>query len=128
MRLVVSIGLIAACLATAPAALAQPRILQSPAISRDLIAFGYAGDLWTVPRAGGTATRVTTGLGPESGPVFSPDGQSIAFTGEYDGNTDVFTVPATGGVPARITFHPGVDVATGWSSDGREVQIGRAHV
>ena len=121
MRLAVSIGLIAACVASAPLALAQPRILQSPAISRDLIAFGYAGDLWTVPRAGGTATRLTTGVGTESGPVFSPDGQSIAFTGEYDGNTDVFTVPATGGVPARLTFHPGIDVATGWSSDGREV-------
>ena len=121
MRLGVLFALVAACVGSASAALAQPRILQSPAISRDLIAFGYAGDVWTVSRAGGIATRVTTGLGTESGPMFSPDGATIVFTGEYDGNIDVFTVPAAGGVPTRITFHPGVDVATGWSSDGREV-------
>src|SRR5215469_12697186 len=77
----------------------HPHILQQPAISKDLIAFSYAGDLWVVPRAGGRATHLTTGVGIESQPVFSPDGSTIAFTGEYDGNTDVFTIPATGGIP-----------------------------
>ncbi|HEY0435693.1 MAG TPA: protease, partial [Phenylobacterium sp.] len=108
-------------LATAAAAQTQPHIYQSPALSHDLIAFGYAGDLWTVPRTGGRATRLTTGVGVESGAVFSPDGQTIAFTGEYDGNTDVFTVPAAGGIPQRVTWHPAQDVAVGWSADGKQV-------
>jgi tricorn protease len=121
MRFGVVLGVAALVASAAPSAFAQPRIYQQPSISRDLIAFGYAGDIWTVPRAGGNATRVTTGTGVEMGPVFSPDGGMIAFTGEYEGNQDVFTVPATGGVPKRITFHPSADVAVGWSSDGREV-------
>ncbi|THD65348.1 MAG: protease, partial [Phenylobacterium sp.] len=100
---------------------AAPHILQQPAISRELIAFSYAGDIWTVPRAGGRATRITTGVGVENAPIFSPDGQTLAFTGEYDGNTDVFTVPATGGVPHRVTYHPAADVAVGWSADGKKV-------
>lgn len=99
----------------------HPHILQQPAISKDLIAFSYAGDLWTVPRTGGRATRLTTGVGIESQPLFSPDGRTIAFTGEYDGNTDVFTVPAIGGVPKRITYHPATDVAVGWTPDGRSI-------
>jgi tricorn protease len=86
-----------------------------------LIAFGYAGDLWTVSREGGRAVRLTNGVGLESAPVFSPDGSTIAFTGEYDGNTDVFTIPAAGGIPHRVTYHPVPDVAVGWTSDGKRI-------
>ena len=124
MRFISILALAAAgVLGQAGAALAQPapHILQQPAISHDLIAFSYAGDIWTVPRAGGRATRITIGVGVESAPIFSPDGRTLAFTGDYDGNTDVFTVPATGGVPHRVTYHPAADVAVGWSSDGRKV-------
>jgi tricorn protease len=96
-------------------------IFQTPALSHDSIAFGYAGDLWTVPREGGRATRLTTGVGIESAPIFSPDGKTIAFTGEYDGNTDVFTIPAIGGVPHRVTYHPAVDIAVGWSPDSKRI-------
>ena len=78
----------------------KPHIFQHPALSKDLIAFGYAGDLWTVPRAGGVARRLTTGVGIETDPIFSPDGSMIAFTGDYDGNTDVFTIPG-----GRAAFH-----------------------
>lgn len=102
-------------------AAATPHIFQRPAISRELICFGYAGDLWTVPRVGGKATRLTTGVGIETSPVFSPDGKTIAFTGEYDGNVDVFTVPSTGGVPFRVTYHPAPDTAVGWTPDGKEI-------
>src|SRR2546422_9649641 len=73
-------------------------LLQKPTLSPTHIAFVYAGDLWIVPRAGGDAQRLTSGAGVETNPVFSPDGSTIAFTGEYDGNTDVYTVPAAGGV------------------------------
>ncbi len=99
----------------------KPHIFQHPALSRDLIVFGYAGDLWSVPREGGRATRLTTGVGIETAPVFSPDGSTIAFTGEYDGNTDVFTIPATGGVPFRVTYHPAPDSAVGWTPDGKQI-------
>jgi tricorn protease len=99
----------------------KPHLFQAPALSRDLIAFGYAGDLWTVSREGGRAVRLTTGVGLESAPVFSPDGAAIAFTGEYDGNTDVFTIPAAGGVPHRVTYHPAPDAAVGWTPDGKRI-------
>lgn len=99
----------------------KPHLFQSPALSRDLIAFGYAGDLWSVPREGGRAVRLTAGVGLESAPIFSPDGSTIAFTGEYDGNTDVFTIPAAGGVPHRVTYHPAPDVAVGWTPDGKRI-------
>ncbi len=103
------------------AAAGKPHIFQRPALSRDLIAFGYAGDLWTVPRNGGRATRLTVGVGIETAPVFSPDGGTIAFTADYDGNTDVFTIPASGGVPHRVTYHPAADVAVSWTSDGKRI-------
>jgi tricorn protease len=78
-----SLGLI--CLSSLAAAAAHaeanPHLFQSPALSRDLIAFGYAGDLWTVSRNGGRATRLTNGVGLESTPIFSPDGNTLAFTG-----------------------------------------------
>lgn len=98
-----------------------PHIFQRPAISQDTIAFGYADDLWVVPRSGGRATRLTTGVGIESAPVFSPDGKTIAFTGQYDGNTDVFTIPVTGGIPFRVTYHPASDFAVGWTPDGKQI-------
>jgi tricorn protease len=96
-------------------------LLQKPALSRTEIVFSYAGDLWSVPREGGEAKRLTTGPGVETDPVFSPDGSQIAFTGEYDGNVDVFVIPASGGMPKRLTYHPGPDAAVGWSPDGKRV-------
>jgi tricorn protease len=96
-------------------------LLQKPALSRSQIIFVYAGDLWSVPREGGVAKRLTTGPGVETDPMFSPDGTQIAFTGEYDGNVDVFVMPAEGGFPKRITYHPGDDNAVGWTPDGKQV-------
>ena len=100
----------------------EPKYLfQRPAMNSNEIVFPFAGDLWTVPRDGGNAVRLTTGVGIETDPTFSPDGSQIAFTGEYDGNTDVFVVSASGGVPKRLTYHPGVDSAVGWTPDGKNV-------
>ena len=95
-------------------------LLHDPAMNRTQIIFSYAGDLWTVGRQGGNATRLTSGAGIEDHPVFSPDGETIAFTGEYDGNVDVYTMPATGGVPRRITYHPGADYRRGMDPGRKE--------
>ncbi len=101
---------------------AEPQLLlQKPTLSRAQIAFVYAGDIWTVPRAGGDARRLTSGVGVETNPVFSPDGNTIAFTGEYDGNVDVYTIPSDGGVPKRLTYHPAPDTVLGWTPDGKRI-------
>lgn len=105
----------------ASAQAAGPLLLQTPTLSKTHIVFSYAGDLWTVPREGGEAHLLTSGTGTKSGPVFSPDGTMIAFTGDYDGNVDVYVMPAEGGVPQRLTWHPGVDEVIGWTPDGKQV-------
>jgi tricorn protease len=95
--------------------------LQEPALSSTQIVFSYAGDLWSVPRTGGEAKRLTASPGDERSPRFSPDDSTIAFTGEYDGSVDVFVMPAAGGTPKRLTWHPGFDGAVGWTPDGKRV-------
>src|SRR6516162_3895587 len=99
----------------------KPALLQKPAVSQTEVAFVYGGDLWIVGRQGDDARRLTTGVGLETDPIFSPDGKEIAFTGEYDGNLDVYVVPAAGGEPRRLTYHPGADIAAGWTPDGKQV-------
>ncbi len=112
-----------AALALAAAA-DEPLLLQKPTLSKTHIVFVYAGDLWSVPREGGDAVRLTSGAGTETDPAFSPDGTRIAFTGEYDGNIDVFVVPASGGVPKRLTWHPAADRVLGWTPDGKRIIFG----
>ncbi len=81
------------------------RLLRFPAVHGDQVVFTYAGDLYTVPLKGGVARRLTSDeKGYEMFARFSPDGKSIAFTGQYDGNTEVFLIPAKGGVPKRLTY------------------------
>jgi len=81
----------------------QARLLRFPAIHEDQIVFTYAGDLYSVASSGGVARKLTNHEGFEMFARFSPDGQHIAFTGQYDGNTEVYLMPATGGVPQRLT-------------------------
>ena len=83
-------------------------LIHHPTVSRDQIAFGYAGDIWTVSRSGGDAQRLTAGVGSKFDPYFSPDGKWIAYTADYYGNPDVFVIPAAGGEPRRLTYHPGL--------------------
>ncbi|MBR4735642.1 MAG: PD40 domain-containing protein, partial [Bacteroidales bacterium] len=82
----------------------EARLLRFPATNGKDIAFTYAGDLWTVPVAGGEAHRLTSHIGQEIFARYSPDGASIAFTGEYDGNREVYLIPSTGGEPKRVTY------------------------
>src|SRR6516165_184266 len=86
---------------------AEGRLMRFPDISGDRIVFSYAGDLWLVSREGGVARRITTHPGLELFPKFSPDGRSLAFTAQYDGNFNVYAMPAEGGDPRQLTFHPG---------------------
>lgn len=97
------------------------QLLRQPTISNQHLVFVYANDLWIVARNGGDARRLTSGEGAETFPHFSPDGQTVAFTAQYDGNTDVYIVPTQGGEPQRLTWHPGDDITQGWTPDGTSV-------
>jgi tricorn protease len=97
------------------------RLLSQPAISKSHIGFVYAGDLWVAEINGKGVRRLTTAQGLESNPVFSPDGRLLAFSAQYDGNTDVYVVPVEGGIPKRLTWHPEADVVRGFTTDGSSV-------
>ena len=111
----------------------EARLLRFPATNGSDVVFSYAGDLYKVSINGGTAQRLTSHVGYEMFPKFSPDGQTIAFTGQYDGNTEVYTIPVTGGEPLRITYTatnsrddlgdrmgPN-NIVMGWTPDGKEI-------
>lgn len=99
------------------------RLLRSPDIHGDTIVFTYAGNIWTAPTAGGTARRLTSSAGFQVQPKFSPDGSTIAFTGNYDGNDDVYLIDTEGGEPTRLTWHPGVDRVIDWQPDGQSIRF-----
>ena len=114
-------------------ALQEARVLRFPTISTDQIVFSYAGDLYSVALSGGVARKLTTHEGYESFARFSPDGRSIAFTGEYDGNREVYLIPAEGGVPKRLTYTASLgrddisdrmgpnNLVIGWTNDGKNI-------
>jgi len=97
------------------------KLLSQPALSKDHIAFVYAGDLWISNLDGTNIRRLTSDEGVESNPIFSPDGKLIAFNVQYDGNTDVYIVPIEGGIPKRLTFHPSSDNVCDFTPDGSAV-------
>ena len=115
---------------------AQTRLLRFPDVHGDRVVFTYAGDLWTAPVAGGTATRLTAHPGVEVFAHFSPDGKWIAFTGQYDGDEQVYVMPSGGGEPKQLTYYPARGPLTprwgwdhqvyGWTPDGSRVLF-RSH-
>ena len=112
-------------------AAAQTKLLRFPDIHGDRLVFVYAGDLWTSPTLGGTATRLTAHPGLELFPKFSPDGSQIAFTGQYDGDEQVYVIPSSGGAPKQLSYYPargplaprwGYDnMVYGWTGDGDSI-------
>jgi tricorn protease len=108
-------------------------MLRFPDINRDLIAFVYAGDIWTVSAGGGEARRLTSHEGLELFPKISPDGQWIAFSGEYSGSRQIFVIPSNGGIPRQLTWYNSVgimpprggwdNVVLDWTPDSKNILI-----
>ncbi len=111
----------------------EARLLRFPATNGNEVVFSYAGDLYKVSLQGGQAQRITSHIGYEMFPKFSPDGKWVAFTGQYDGNTEVYTVPVNGGEPLRLTYTatnsrddigdrmgPN-NIVMGWTPDGKNI-------
>ena len=94
-------------------------MLRNPAISETRIAFVFANQLWTAPRKGGEASLVAAPQGRVAFPRFSPDGKTLAFIGNYDGNRDIYTLPLTGGVPSRVSHYPTGETLCNWTPDGK---------
>jgi tricorn protease len=116
------------------AASAGTKLLRFPDVSGDRVVFTYGGDLWTTTVSGSgplSATRLTAHPGIEVFGKFSPDGNWIAFTGQYDGDEQVYVIPASGGEPRQLTFYPaqgplaprwGYDNQVyGWTPDGKSI-------
>jgi len=106
---------------------AAPLLLRNPSLGQDRIAFLYAGDIWTVARAGGEARRLTSIGIVGAGPYISPDGSQIAYSTRDHALTDVYVISVDGGVPRRLTWEPTGSLATGWSPDGKEVLFTSVH-
>ncbi|MFI5077400.1 MAG: peptidase S41, partial [Vicinamibacteria bacterium] len=121
VRLVLSVLSFSLIAAVPAAAQIDARMLRQPDVSATQIAFVYAGDIWVAPKQGGVAVRLSSPRGEESFPRFSPDGRTLAYSANYDGNTDVYTVPAQGGDPSRLTWHPMTDRVLDWHPDGTRV-------
>jgi tricorn protease len=99
------------------------RLLRTPSISANHVAFAYANNIWIADRTGGDARRLTSFQGQSINPKISPDGSTVAFSADYGGNVDVYTVPVTGGEPQRLTWHAGADTVQGWTPDGTKIMF-----
>ncbi len=114
-------------------AIDDARLLRYPDINNNLIAFVYAGDIWTVNANGGEARRLTSHNGLELFPKISPDGKWIAFSGEYSGTRQIYVIPSNGGVPRQLTWYNSVgvmpprggydDVPLDWTPDSKQILI-----
>lgn len=116
MLLVLGILLTAATMAWA-----EPAYIRQPDLHGNQLVFCAESDLWLAAADGSGARRLTTHVGAEVMPAFSPDGRWIAFTATYDGNDDVYVIPVEGGQPQRLTWHPGADAVIDWTPDGSKV-------
>jgi len=97
------------------------KLMRTMDVSDTQITFVYGGDIWIMPKTGGTAIQVTHSPGEESWPRFSPDGKFIAYTASYNGNADIYVMPAEGGIPERITYQSLSDRMVDWHPDGKHL-------
>ncbi len=116
VKKIVSIMVLSSCLffSTQGYSAEKKPLMRFPDIYENIVVFVYGEDIWKVPVTGGVAVRLTIHDGQERFPKLSPDGQLIAFTGQYDGNADVYIMNIHGGNITRVTFHPGFDEVVGW--------------
>ncbi|MCB8964102.1 MAG: PD40 domain-containing protein [Bacteroidales bacterium] len=133
MKKLVIIAFAFCCIWGVSANAQETKLLRFPTIHGNQVVFTYAGDLYTVPLQGGVARKLTNHVGYEMFARFSPNGKTIAFTGQYDGNTEVFTMPAEGGVPKRLTHTATLNrddisdrmgpnnIVMAWSPDGKSI-------
>ncbi|HTI89904.1 MAG TPA: PDZ domain-containing protein [Puia sp.] len=96
-------------------------LFRYPDVSSTQIVFTYANDLWVVPKEGGKALHLSSPSGVEVFPKFSPDGSTIAYTADYDGNNSIYTIPVTGGIPSRLTWHSSGERVVDWYPDGKHI-------
>lgn len=113
--------LLAGICASAHAQSTPPALIGRLALNKSHIVFSYAGDLWSVPRQGGEAMRLTSDAAEESFPAFSPDGTQLAFARISAGGADIYVMPANGGQARRITWHPRNEYPLAWSPDGTKI-------
>lgn len=97
------------------------KLMQHPDVSNTHITFTYGDDVWIVSKSGGVANRLSSPAGSEGFPRFSPDGQMIAYTANYNGNNDVYVINVNGGIPKRLTYHGMNDRVLGWTPNGKSV-------
>jgi len=107
--------------ATTAKAQINAALFRYPDVSATQIVFTYANDLWVVPKEGGKAIHLSSPAGVEVFPKFSPDGNTIAYTADYDGNNSIYTIPAMGGIPSRITWYSGGERVVDWYPDGKRL-------
>ncbi len=100
---------------------AETRLLRYPDIHKDKIVFCYGGDIYTASVTGENVKALTSLLGEELLPKFSPDGEQIAFTAEFEGNKEIYVMPARGGKPIRLTFHQADEYVVDWHPDGTKI-------
>ncbi len=128
-RITLGLALVALLPLSAVAADGEARLLRYPSIHEDFVVFVYGGDLWRVPVEGGRAFRLTSHEGTELTPKISPDGEWVAFSGEYSGSRQVYVMPSDGGTPKQLTFYNDVGSmpprggfdywVQGWCPDGK---------
>jgi len=121
MRFLAALLVLAAVAHAQPIAPLNARLIQMPTVSREHIAFVFAGDIWLAPKAGGQAIRLSSPRGTEQFPRFSPDGSHLAFVGNYEGDADIYVIPVSGGEPKRITHHGSNERLLGWYPDGQSL-------
>ncbi|MBK6962481.1 MAG: PD40 domain-containing protein [Bacteroidales bacterium] len=125
--------MLAVSLSAGVSAIDDARLLRFPDINKNLIAFAYAGDIWTVEATGGNARRLTSHEGIELFPKISPDGKWIAFSAEYSGSRQVYVMPSEGGSPKQLTYYNSVgvmpprggwdNVVLDWTPDSKQVMF-----